>query len=103
MERTDANQSQIVKELRAYIGISVMVISNFGSGIGDIMLGYKKRNWLFEIKNKIHQKRTTRSGSYDKILTPAEKKFIKQWQGQINVVFNTQEILEIINYGKIYR
>ena len=79
--KVDANQAEIVRYLRAIPGCKVAITSMVGNGFPDIVVGWMGRNYLFEIKDgaKPPSKRK---------LTPAERKFHKQWEhaGQIDIV-----------------
>src|ERR1700677_1842760 len=48
--RTDANQSQIVSDLRK-MGCSVLILSNIGQGCPDLLVGFRGFNYLFEVKD----------------------------------------------------
>jgi len=86
--RTDDNQSHIVKMLRK-IGCSVAVTSMLGNGFPDLTVGFRNKNFLFELKDG------NKSASR-KRLTPDEEKFFNSWQGQIDKVESFEEILKII-------
>jgi hypothetical protein len=85
--RTDANQSEIVKELRAR-GASVAVLSNTGGGFSDLVVGFRGRNVLLEVKTGPNEK-----------LTPAQVKFQQTWRGQWARVSNSVEAWEIVCGG----
>lgn len=87
--RTDANQQEIVALLREIPGITVVSLADIGGGVPDILLGYKGRNYIVELKdgNKPPSKRR---------LTEAQKKFHAEWRGQIDVAKTFDEILEVI-------
>jgi hypothetical protein len=74
----DANQAKIVKALWKIPGISVKSIAGIGHGCPDLLIGYRKRNYLWEIKNP------DASGGMD--LTVDEKKFHQKWNGSIQIV-----------------
>ena len=86
--KIDDNQNEIVKMLRR-IGCSVAVTSMIGKGHPDLMVGFRKKNFLFELKdgNKTESR---------KRLTPDEEKFFSTWQGQVNKVESFDEIIKII-------
>lgn len=48
--RTDVNQASIVKGLRG-IGASVAILAQIGNGIPDLLVGFRGKNFLFEIKD----------------------------------------------------
>jgi hypothetical protein len=89
-KRTDENQKQIVNQLRKIPGVSVQHTHMIGDGVPDIAVGYKKRNYWFEIKDekKIPSK---------KKLTPDEEKWHGEWTGHVAKVETIDEILQIIN------
>ena len=86
--KIDDNQNEIVKQLRR-IGCSVAITSMVGKGMPDLLIGFRKKNFLFELKdgNKSESR---------KRLTPDEEKFFNTWQGQISKVESFEEILKII-------
>lgn len=86
--KPDANQTEIVEAYRA-IGASVAVTSQLGNGFPDLVVGFRGRNWLIEIKDGTQPPSKRR-------LTPAEKKFHEAWRGQVDVVNNITEALTLI-------
>lgn len=48
--RTDANQAEIVRQLREIPGVTVTILAQMGDGIPDLCVGYGKRTFLFEVK-----------------------------------------------------
>ena len=86
--RTDANQPDIVKELRR-VGASVAITASAGGGFPDLVVGYRGVNYLMEIQDpnqdKAHQK-----------LTPDQEIFHRCWTGQISVVKTADQALKII-------
>jgi hypothetical protein len=84
--RVDQNQAEIVEALRAIPGVKVAVTSAVGSGFGDIIVGYRGFNFMFEIKDPTKPKA-------DQELTPDQKKFHSEWTGQVQKVFSLKEII----------
>ncbi len=84
-KRVDDNQKQIVRELRQIPGVSVYVI---GQPV-DLLVGYRAKNYLVEIKTE--EKRDRPSA-----VTPAQKEFLGSWTGQVRIAASTEEILELI-------
>ena len=84
--RTDANQSEIVGFLQSIPGITVVSLADVGNGVPDLLVGYRRRNYLFELKDpdKPPSKRK---------LTKDQKDFHDLWQGQISVAETFGEIL----------
>ena len=89
IRRVDGNQKKITEQLRR-LGVSVAVTSSLSNGFPDLVLGYKGRNYLIELKdeNKPPSQRE---------LTKDEMKWHSDWRGQINTCKNLDEILEVIN------
>lgn len=83
--RTDLNQSAIVEGLRA-LAFDVFITSDLGNGFGDIVVGTRGRNLIFQIKQP----------GKEKDLTPAEYVFHSEWRGQIDTVTTLDEALVII-------
>lgn len=76
--KVDANQSDIVKALRA-VGATVQVLSDVGKGCPDLLVGRAGKNYLLEIKDgdKFKSKRK---------LTPDQVEWHQEWCGQVAVV-----------------
>lgn len=76
--KVDANQSDIVKALRA-VGATVQVLSDVGKGCPDLLVGRAGKNYLLEIKDgdKAKSKRK---------LTPDQVEWHQEWCGQVAVV-----------------
>jgi len=86
-KRVDENQKHIVNELRNH-GRSVFVASATGSGFPDLVVGYKNKTHLIEVKKPCKDP--------TKKLTPAQQKFHNTWKGsKIHIVTSAHEALEI--------
>ena len=88
-KRVDINQKEIVEVLRK-LGCSVAVTSMVGKGFPDIVVGRNGKNWLLEIKDG-NQPPSKRS------LTDYEFIFHENWKGQIAIVNNVEQAIEVIN------
>jgi len=86
-KKKDLNHANIVKDLKKIPEISVLDISSLGKGCGDILVGYRNLNFLFEIKQP------SRKNNF----TKAEKYFHLNWKGHIATVTSSKEILKILN------
>ncbi len=86
--RVDANQKKIVSQLRE-IGCSVLHTHQLGKGAPDIIVGFKGKKYLFEIKDGDKP-------LYQQKLTVDEIKFQAEWQGEYHVVNSIDRLLEII-------
>lgn len=82
-KRVDANQSEIVAALRA-IGCTVQDLHEVGRGVPDIMVSYKGKLFLFEIKM---------AGKYQNSL---EKQWAYKWQSPVYVVRSAEEAVKIV-------
>lgn len=89
--KIDANQKEIVEQLRQIPGVSVKSTSSLGDGFVDLVIGYKARNYLIELKDE----NKPPSG---KKLTEAEEKFHAEWTGQVAKCESLSEILKAINH-----
>jgi hypothetical protein len=87
--KIDGNQNRIVKELRDIPGISVRITSMVGSGFADLVVGFRKQNYLFELKDSSLPPSRRQ-------LTEDEKKFRDTWHGHYSVCETLEEILQIL-------
>lgn len=71
------------------IGASVFSLHKVGQGCPDLLVGYRGRNWLIEIKNPDQVKSKRR-------LTPDEKEFHDSWRGQVAIVETVDEALAVL-------
>ena len=87
--RVDENQNQIVQRLRAY-GCSVQ------TGMDDLLVGYKGRNYWIEIKDPSKTKK--KNGDYKAgAIKNSQQKLLHEWRGNYSVCCSFEEILEEIN------
>lgn len=82
--KIDLNQTDIVNNLRK-CGFSVLSLANLGNGAPDICVGAFGNNYLFEIKQE------------KKKLTKDEHKFHESWNGQVAIIYNTEDAIKKIN------
>jgi Holliday junction resolvase len=78
-KKVDNNQTQVVKALRD-LGATVQHLHGVGKGCPDIVVGFKGKNLLLEIKD-----------GDKKVLTPDQVNWHKLWKGQVNVVTSVDE------------
>ncbi len=88
--RTDANQQQVVGDLRV-LGFSVAVTSALGNGFPDLVVGYRdaagdERNLLVELKDG--DKPPSKQ-----VLTADEFRFREKWAGRIITARTVDEIV----------
>ena len=90
--RVDANQKEIVQELRKR-GISVLHTHQLGKGAPDIIVGYMNLNYLIELKDGNKSKSQQR-------LTKDELDFSLKWRGSYAVCNSLEQILLLIDYDE---
>ena len=86
--KVDSNQKEIVAALRG-AGATVQHLHTVGQGCPDILVGYRSRNYLMEIKDG------AKPPSKQK-LTPDEEEWHAAWKGDVQVVRNAGEALFVI-------
>lgn len=81
---TDRNQAEIVDKLRK-VGATVTPTHMVGCGFPDIVVGFRGRNHLLEIKNGERWK-----------FTDAELDWHQEWKGDARVVTDADQAIAII-------
>lgn len=81
--KVDANQNEIVAELRKLDGITVEV------GHDDILVGYGGRTYWFEVKTGPRAE-----------IKATQTKLLDSWEGHYAIVWSAQMILAAIGYAK---
>jgi len=82
--KIDSNHASIVKSLRSIPGVSVFSTAQLKK-FCDIAVGFRGKNYLFEIKKDVKSK-----------LTDGEKSFQDKWTGQVDTVTCVEDILRIL-------
>ena len=82
-KRVDANQSAVVKALRA-TGATVEIISSVGDGVPDLIVGFRGFNFLFEVKDGDKPQSKQR-------LTGAEAEWHRDWRGKVSIVYSPSD------------
>jgi hypothetical protein len=82
--KVDENQPYIVERLRK-IGATVLHIHTIKNA-ADILVGYRGRNFLFEIK-------ATEKDN----LTKGEEEFQRNWVGQVSTITCIEQAIEIMS------
>lgn len=85
--RVDANQAEITKALRK-IGATVQPLHTVGRGCPDLLVGFRQKNFLFEVKDGAKPPSARE-------LTPDEKEWIAGWRGPVHIVTSA---LEAVNF-----
>ena len=83
--KVDENQAEIVAFLRSK-GATVFCSHQIGKGFPDLVVGYKGKNLLIEVKNKNAKGK----------LTPKEKEFLSFWKGKIHVISSIEETEKLL-------
>jgi hypothetical protein len=91
--RVDDNQAEIVAGL-LYMGATVQHLHTVGQGCPDLLIGWKGRNYLIEIKdgNKPPSARK---------LTDDQERWHSLWTGQKSVVTSLEEAMQVVNCGGV--
>jgi hypothetical protein len=87
-KRVDDNQRKIVEQLRK-LNISVQHLHTIGQGCPDLLLGFRNRNFLVELKDE------SKPASAKK-LTDDEQEFFNEWNGQVSKCESLEEILKVV-------
>ncbi len=85
--KVDDNQQEIVLELRKH-GICVQHLHQLGKGTPDLLLGYRGKNFLVELKDG-------RKAPSKRRLTPDELHWHESWRGQVAVAESVEDILKL--------
>ena len=86
--RVDANQPDIVRALRQ-IGATVQHLYVIGDGCPDLLVGFRGVNYVLEVKDGDKPP----SG---RKLTPDELRWHDEWRGEVCIVKNEYEAIEVI-------
>jgi hypothetical protein len=86
--RVDGNHATIARGLRQ-AGASVQSLADLGSGCPDLLCGFRGRNYLFEVKDSVLKPSA-------KQLTPDEKIWHINWQGQVERIETLTQAFKII-------
>lgn len=81
--RTDANQSQIVATMRA-AGAIVTILSDAGNGIPDLLVSFRDKWYLAEVKMP------------GKKLTTCEREWIDAQQAPVHLVYTSEDALKML-------
>lgn len=86
--RTDGNQTEIVSALRA-IGASVSPTHTIGGGFPDLVVGFRKRSVLFEVKDP-------KQPPNKRKLTDDEAIWFGNWKGEAYVIETAEQAIAIL-------
>lgn len=82
--RVDSNQREIVEFARSH-GCTVAHLHTLGRGIPDLLIGYRGRNYLIEVKGE------------KKLLTEDEQNFFSKWRGDAAVVATKEDLVRLLD------
>ena len=86
--KVDANQAAIVAALRA-IGATVQPLHMVGAGCPDLLVGWRGRNWLIEVKD-------CNASNTDPKLRPSQVEWHDGWKGHVATVETVGAALAVI-------
>jgi hypothetical protein len=90
--RVDANQSTIVEALRR-AGASVQPLHIIGKGCPDLLIGFRGRNLLAEVKDG-------EKPPSARVLTIDEMEWHARWRGEVYVVESVADAMRLLRDGK---
>lgn len=98
MHKPDGNQAAIVAALRA-VGASVELITSASrrAGIPDLLVGFRGRNYLLEVKRPGSGPRGGGAG----VLSDDQRSWIASWRGSVAVVTSVGESLTAIGLSPV--
>jgi hypothetical protein len=86
--KVDRNQSEIVQALRA-VGATVQPLHAVGQGCPDLLVGYRGKNWLLEVKD-------WQASNTDRQLNERQSEWHGGWKGQVAKVETVGAALAVI-------
>jgi len=94
----DTNQSEIVAALRgAGCSVELIASANHRSGVPDLLVGARGRNFLLEVKRA----RTGPRGGGGGRLSDDQRAWIAGWRGSVAVVTSVAEALTAIGLAPV--
>ena len=85
--RTDKNQTEIVQALRQ-VGASVQSLAKVGDGCPDLLVAYRDRHYVMEVK--------TAKGK----VRPQQISWCDEWVGTVHLVRSVDEALKAIGASR---
>ena len=86
--KVDANQTEIVKALRQ-VGASVQSLAATGKGVPDLLVGFRGKNLLLEVKDGDKVKSARK-------LTADQVEWHQGWRGHVAVVESVEQAIKIL-------
>ena len=82
-----------MKALRS-IGATVEPLHSVGSGVPDLLVGYRRRTYLLEVKDPARDSKQYREKNDMAALTPDQHDWFMRWQGHAMIVWSVEEAIE---------
>ena len=86
--KVDRNQAEIVDALRG-VGATVQPLHQVGKGCPDLLVGWRGRNWLIEVKD-------WKNAPSGRLLTEDQREWHAGWKGQVAKVEDVDAALAVI-------
>jgi len=87
--KVDANQADVIAEVRKFPGLTVQDLHGVGNGVPDLIIGFLGQNFLVELKDGSKPK-------HQKQLTEPEKEWHQKWKGQVAICESAEDIFKLI-------
>jgi len=92
--KVDANQPALIRAAERYareLGaeISIESLASCGDDVPDLLIGYRGRNLLVEVKNPA-------AGASRRALRPGQRRWHRAWKGQVAKVETDSELLALL-------
>ena len=87
-KKVDVNQMEIVATLRK-IGATVQSLATVGNGCPDLLVGFRGRNYLMEIKD-VEKVPSAQE------LTPHQVKWHLEWCGELYIVRSIDDAIKVL-------
>lgn len=91
--KVDGNHSVIVATLRA-VGATVQSLAAVGRGVPDLLVGFRGRNYLLEVKDGTKPPSRRR-------LTDDERTWHSDWRGTVRIVMSPDDALAAVGVDPI--
>ena len=86
--KIDTNQTELVEVIKA-MGGTVQSLAPVGKGCPDLLVGWRGKNLLLEIKDG------SRPPS-ERVLTPDQKRWHSEWKGRVYIVNSLDDLLLVL-------
>jgi len=86
--KVDSNHREIVSALRD-AGASVQSLAQIGRGVPDLLVGWRGKNFCFEVKDKSKK-------PSERELTTDEKAWHYAWTGQVCVIETVEDAFKVL-------